>query len=85
MEDLALYPLGAQLVGVLLWILTALAVMLLIDVTTNRVTRFVGNKPWRAWLFLAAWPALAAYVFLPRYRVRQGARRLARPVPFVKA
>ncbi|MFZ5621148.1 MAG: hypothetical protein ACOY5W_09025 [Pseudomonadota bacterium] len=67
------------------WVLVALLVMLAIDLTTNRVTRFIGNKPWRAWVFVLLWPLLAAYVFLPRYRVRQGARQLIKPTPFVKA
>lgn len=67
------------------YVAAALPVMLLIDVTTNRVTRFIGNKPWRAYAFLLGWPLLSLYVFLPRYRIRRGNRRLRKPTPFVKA
>lgn len=65
------------------WPSLALTIMLLIDVTTNRITRFIGNKPWRGYLFLLLWPLLALYVFLPRYRVRPGRRTLVKPMPFV--
>ena len=73
------------LIGAIAYLSAALPIMLLIDITTNRITRFIGNKPWRAYAFLVAWPLLALYVFLPRYRVRRGNRRVAKPIPFVKA
>lgn len=71
------------LLATVAYIMLGLLVMLLIDGFTSRITRFVWRKPWRAWLFLAAWPVLTFYVFAPRYRCRRGARQLIKPRPFV--
>lgn len=74
---------GALILVLIGWLMLALAIMLLIDLTTNRITRFIGNKPSRGYLFLLLWPVLGLYVFVPRYRVRPGRRPLMKPLPFV--
>lgn len=73
------------LLGILLYAVVALCVMYFVDVTTNRITRFIGRQPWKAYLFLFVWPILAIYVFLPRYRVRRDKQLVGKPKPFAKA
>ena len=85
MNNYVTVNLWLPLLATVAYLLVGLLIMFIIDGFTSRITRFVWRKPRRAWAFLALWPALMFYVFLPRYRCRRGARQLIKPAPFIKA